>query len=112
MARQKNLERAACGLTPAELGDFLRAEPPAFLDALVKERMGSVLTRQRAELGQQLAETRRSPSGNTPSGNTPSGSTSGSISRAEAWTYAVGFVAYGVQLADGVAQMLWRALTG
>ena len=98
MARQQGPERAACGLTPAELGGFLRAEPPAFLDALVKERMGSVLERQRAELGEQAAKTRRSPSVH--------------ISRAEAWTYAVGFVAYGAQLADGMARMLWHALSG
>jgi hypothetical protein len=97
MPRQQGLERAACGLTPAELGDFMRAEPPAFLDALVKERMGCVLERQRAELSEQPAETTRSPSG---------------IGSVEAWTYAVGFVAYGAQLADGVARMLWRALIG
>jgi hypothetical protein len=98
MARQQDLEQPACGPVPSEFGDMLRTEPPAFLDALVKERMGSVLEQRRAELSEEPREAGLSPSGD--------------IGSAEAWTYAVGFLAYGAQLADGLARMLWRAMTG
>jgi hypothetical protein len=90
-------------LTPAELRDFSRIEPPAFLDGLVKQRAGEVLERRRA----QLAEAGVNAPG--ASGLAPVASR---MSGAEACAYAVGLLASGMQLADGVARLIWHAITG
>jgi hypothetical protein len=105
MTRASRPEQPSHGISPAELGDLLRVPPPAFLDALVKQRVGEVLEHRRAERAGQGADAKR-PSATQPLPSTPG------ISSAEAWTYALGFLAYGAQLADGVARMLWRAMTG
>jgi hypothetical protein len=90
-------------LTPAELADFTRIEPPAFLDALVKQRAGDVLERRRSELAEASADA-PAASGLTPVASRMSG--------AEVCAYAFGLLAYGIQLADGVARLIWHAMTG
>jgi len=128
MTRRSSLEPPSRSLSPAELGDFLRAPPPAFLDALVKQRVGDVLEQRRAALAGQRADAERpsasehdehlprspaiSSSAISSSAISSSAISSSAISTAEAWTYALGFLAYGAQLADGVARMVWRAMTG
>jgi hypothetical protein len=113
MTRPKRLEQPSRSLSPAELGDFLRAPPPAFLDALVKQRVGQVLEQRRVALAGQRADARRPwPSQrDEPLPSSPALDTS-TLHTLEAWTYALGFLAYGAQLADGVARMIWRAMTG
>ena len=93
-------------LTPAELADFTRAEPPAFLDALVKQRAGALLACRRSELAQSAAREVAAPAldGRL--------SAASRLSGAEACAYAVGLLAYGAQLVDGVARSLWHAITG
>ena len=120
---RRSLEPPSRSLSPAELGDFLRAPPPAFLNALVKQRVGDVLEQRRAALAGQRADAERpsarqhdehlprSPALSSSALSSPALS-SPAISTAEAWTYALGFLAYGAQLADGVARMVWRAMTG
>ena len=89
-------------LMPGELAGFTRVEPPAFLDALVKQRAGALLERRRAE----LAEGPTVPAADSPA---PAAST---LSGAEACSYAFGLLAYGIQLADGVARLIWHAMAG
>jgi hypothetical protein len=108
MTRQLRRKPPSNSLSPAEFGDFLHAPPPAFLDALVKQRVGSVLGQRRADLAEQRAHVLP-----------PLPGQKGAIeprypalSRTETWSYALGFLAYGAQLADGVARMIWHAMTG
>jgi len=107
MTRQLRAEQPSNDLSPAELGDFLRVQPPAFLDALVKQRVASVLERRRAELAEQGAGAQ--PGSDRSDARAPAQHV---ISQAEAWSYALGFLAYGAQLADGVARTIWHAMTG
>jgi len=86
-------------LTPGELAHFTRVEPPASLDALVKQRTGDVLARRRAEQAEAPAAGALAPTPNRLSG-------------AEACAYAVGLLAHGIQLADGVARLIWHAISG
>ena len=88
-------------LPPAELADFTRVEPPAFLDALVKQRASVVLERRRTELAES--------NGSASSGVAPAAS---GLTGAEVCAYAFGLLAHGVQLADGVARSIWRAIAG
>ena len=106
MTRQLRREPPPNSLSAAELGEFLRAPPPAFLDALVKQRVGSVLEQRRTELAEQRAD---APAPGQKSALEPRYP---ALGRAEAWSYALGFLAYGAQLADGVARMIWHAMTG
>jgi hypothetical protein len=90
-------------LPPAELADFTRVEPPAFLDALVMQRAGEVLERRRAELAEASADAPAAGSSSPVASKLPG---------AEACAYAFGLLAYGIQLADGVARLIWHAMTG
>jgi hypothetical protein len=84
------------------LGDFARVEPPAWLDELVRQRVGARLEQRRGELAEPAA-----------ADSAPAAKASASgLGRAEAWAYAVGFLAYGAQVADSLARLMWRALTG
>jgi hypothetical protein len=78
-----------------ELAELLRAEPPAYLDELVRARVSDALTERRAELDSQ-----------------PSEAAPRSLGSAEAWAYSCGFLALGAQVADGLARSIWRALLG
>jgi hypothetical protein len=86
------------------LGDFARVEPPAWLDELVQRRMGARLEQRRSELAEPAT------AGSAPAPAAKAGS--GGLGRAEAWAYAFGFLAYGAQVADGLARLMWRAMTG
>lgn len=86
-------------LTPGELAHFTRVEPPASLDALVQQRTGEVLERRRAEQAEAPAASALAP-------------VASSLSGAETCAYAFGLVAYGIQLADGVARLIWHAISG
>jgi hypothetical protein len=90
-------------LTPGELADFTRVEPPAFLDELVKQRAGEVLERRRAE---QEEAHRSAPATGAPA------PVASRLSGAEACSYALGLFASSIQLADGVARLIWHAMTG
>lgn len=95
-------------LPAAELADFTRVEPPAFLDGLVKQRVGEVLERRRAE--QADASSSRGGAPHPVAGTlAPAASR---LSSAEACSYAFGLLAYGIQLADGVARLIWHAISG
>jgi hypothetical protein len=96
--------RVEVELAPAELAHFSRVEPPAALDALVKQRMGTVLERRRAKLAASAAASPPAAGAAAPVANELSG--------AEACSYAVGLLASGIQLADGVARLIWHALAG
>lgn len=99
-------------LAPAELADFTRVEPPAFLDGLVKQRVGEVLERTRAEQADASAGASSSRGGAPqPVAGTLAPAAS-RLSSAEACSYAVGLLAYGIQLADGVARLIWHAISG
>jgi len=91
--------RVELELAPAELADFTRVEPPAFLDALVKQRAGEVLERRRTEQAEAPAAGTSAP-------------VASRLSGAEACAYGVGLLAHGIQLADGVARLIWQAITG
>ena len=88
-----------------EPGDFARVEPPAWLDELVQQRMGTLLEQRRAARA-------RPPSGAQGWAAEPSAAPKTGLRRAEAWVYAFGFLAYGAQVADGLARLIWRAMTG
>jgi hypothetical protein len=90
-------------LTPAELGDFVRVEPPAFLDELVKQRAGEVLERRRTEQEEASA---RAPAADAVA------PVASRLSPAEACSFTFGLLAYSIQLADGVARLIWHAMTG
>lgn len=89
-------------LAPGELADFTRVEPPAFLDALVKQRAGALLERRRAELAEGP---------NTPAADALAPVAS-RLNGAEACAYAFGLLAHGIQLADGLARLIWHAMAG
>lgn len=95
--------RVELELGPAELADFTRVDPPAFLDSLVKQRAGEVLERRRAELAAASAD--------APAAGALAPVAS-RLSGVEACSYAFGLLAYGLQLADGVARLIWHAITG
>lgn len=105
MTRQLRREPPLNGLTPTELGEFLRAPPPAFLDALVKQRVSSLLEQRRTKLAEQRADAPAPGQKRALEPGYPA------LSRTEAGAYALGFLAYGAQLADGVARMIWHAMT-
>jgi hypothetical protein len=93
-----------------ELGDFARVEPPAFLDQLVHQRMGTVLEQRRGALAPPSL--RQQTSGEQSWQAEPSAARGTGLGRAEAWVYAFGFLAYGAQVADGLARLIWHALSG
>ena len=98
-----------------ELDDFARVEPPAFLDQLVQQRVGTVLEQRRAALAPRLS---REQSWGEQAAREQSWAAESSaarrtgLGRAEAWVYALGFLAYGAQVADGLARLIWRAMSG
>jgi hypothetical protein len=96
----QDLDRALLGLD-----DFARVEPPAWLDELVQQRVGTLLEQRRAA---------RTPPPSDARGWAvqPSAAPETGLRRAEAWLYACGFLAYGAQVADGLARLIWRAMTG
>ncbi|HEU4581030.1 MAG TPA: hypothetical protein VFS67_22380 [Polyangiaceae bacterium] len=96
--------RVEVELAPTELAQFSRVEPPAFLDALVKQRMGTVLERRRAELAESMPA--------APPATEAAAPIASKLSGAEACSYAFGLLASGIQLADGVARLIWHAIAG
>ena len=104
------------------LRDFARVEPPAWLDELVQQRVGARLEQQRCELAEQSAAQVQPLAAFAKRGVEPSMADStgvravnigaGGLGRAEAWAYAFGFLAYGAQVADGLARLIWHALSG
>ena len=96
--------RVEVELAPAELVQFTRVEPPAFLDALVQQRAGAILERRRTELAQ--ANPADAPEAGAPA------AAGSELNGAEACSYAFGLLAYGIQLADGVARSIWHAIAG
>src|SRR6187549_469337 len=98
------------------LGDFARVEPPAFLDELVRQRVDALLEQRRAELVGEPAAGAPWPTepslASSAAGNPAQRTAPAGLGRAEAWAYAFGFLAYGAQVADGLARLIWRAMSG
>lgn len=96
---------------------LLRVEPPADLDALVTQRLGSTLAQVREKVREEERQTRgddgrrREPTGRAEALQTPP---EGAVALplAERWVYTLGLVTFGTQALQLVARVVWRTLAG
>jgi hypothetical protein len=91
------------------LESLLRVEPPADLDALVTQRLGSALVSLRCEVSERQkrgepAEKRGAPE--------PIPAPAVALPLAERFVYAVGLLAFGTQAVQVLARFVWRSLAG
>lgn len=82
---------------------LMEIEPPAFLDALVRERATALLARR------QDSETPSSETHGEASARPPQ---AGGIPTAERWVYIVGLLTYGSQALLSAARLVARTLAG
>jgi hypothetical protein len=98
------------------LESLLRVEPPADLDAIVTQRLGSALATLRAEVQAERQQKRIEPAQkhglrgalDGPQRAVPAVA----LPLAERCVYAVGLLTIGTQAVTVLARFVWRALTG
>lgn len=96
---------------------LLSVEPPADLDALVTQRLGSTLAQVRDEVRENARQERgsggrrRRPSGPAAAHQTPPDAAV-ALPLAERWVYTLGLVTFGTQALQLVARVVWRTLAG
>lgn len=94
-----------------ELGPLMEVEPPAFLDALVRQRASALFIEQHGgrrreatrQAAAQAATAREALARQAPARQLPA---------AERWVYIAGLLAYGGQVLASALRLLGRALAG